>query len=355
MALKFILRNKKKAAFPLLSVIAGISALIITLSISNGGKEMIANDLSSLGENRVIIGGDILSTRDMKLLENYPFVQYTMFPEATLNEGEIKYIGYSKKAIKTLGLRSIKKNEVIIDKNQFPNVKMGEVISLKVNNYNKKFVVKDFYKEKNPFKLMKKGKRVILSQETFQMFFEKYNYRQMIVSFESDENPNDYINFLMDQIKRNKGVSYNIEVLETPEVFKKVIKIKKMVNITLKIISVVSLLIGAFGIFNLIGNNIKMRSSYIGILRAMGMETRRIVRIFILESSIIASLGSIIGIILGTLGSFIIAKLININPVFNIFQISLSLFLSLSMGILLGVYPTRSLMEENIVEMLKGE
>ncbi|MFK4785451.1 ABC transporter permease [Fusobacterium sp. MFO224] len=355
LALKMILGNKKKVIFPLLAVISGITALIITLSISRGGEMIINNNLSSIGENRIMIGGDSLSKRDMDMIENYPFVEYAMFPRARVKLEDTYFIAYSRKALKTLGLNNLRNNEIIIDKKQYKDKNIGDVLSISLNGNERRFIVRDMYEEKNPFELMKEGYRIIVSQDEFEELFNMYNYDSMIISFDENENPEDYVQGLINKLSLNKGGYSNLRLLETPEVYKKIVKIKKMVNRTLGIIAFVSLALGAFGILNLIGNNIKARSKHIGILRAMGMEKNNVVKTFILEAVIISLVGSFIGIFLGVTGSFLIGKLINIYPVFNVFQILFSLLLSLGIGILMGVYPTKRINSESIIKILKGD
>jgi len=355
LALKLILGNKKKAVFPFLAVTLGITALIITLSISLGGKIVIEQNLSSLGGNRILIGGDTLSKRDMDMVENYPVVEYALFPGGRVKQDDTIFIAHSKKALKTLGLRNLNKNEVIIDKNQYKDKNIGGIIKLNVNSHERRFLIEDMYQEKNPFELMKKGNRIIMSQNEFQELFGIYKYNSMIISFCKDEEPSDYVNLLIKRLNRNRGGISNLKLLETPAVYKKIEKIKTMVNRTLSIIAFVSLALGAFGILNLIGNNVAGRSGHIGILRAMGMKINNIIKIFIFEALIISIIGSFTGIILGITGSIIIGKVIGIYPVFRLFQISVSLILSLGIGIIMGVYPTRQINKESVVKILKGE
>ena len=355
LALKFILGNKKKAVFPFLAVTLGITSLIITLSISLGGKIVIEQNLSSLGGNRIMIGGDTLSKWDMDMVENYPVVEYTVFPKGRVEQDNNIFIAYSKKALKTLGLRDLNENEVIIDKNQFKDKNIGEIIKLNVNSYERRFLIEDMYEEKNPFELMKKGNRIIMSQREFQELFGIYKYNSMIISFYKGEDPNDYANFFIKKLNKYRGGNSNLKLLETPAVYKRIEKIKVMVNRTLSLIAFVSLALGAFGILNLIGNNVRGRSGHIGILRAMGMKINNIIMVFILEALTISIIGSFAGIVLGITGSMIIGKLIGIHPVFRFFQISVSLILSLGIGIIMGVYPTRKINKESVVKILKGE
>lgn len=143
LAIKFILGNKRKMIFPFMSVLVGIMSLVITLSLSKGGEELINNNLSSLGENRVLIGEDVLTKYDMEIIESYPFVQYALFPQGRIKEEGDIFIAYSRKALDKLNLNYLKDNEVIIDKSQYPKKEVGDIMSFNVNDKRRDFYVKD--------------------------------------------------------------------------------------------------------------------------------------------------------------------------------------------------------------------
>lgn len=340
-ACKMLLGNRKRAIFPFLGVVGGITALIMSFSLGAGGERIISTNLSAIGSNRIMIGGQEMSIRDIQIIENYPFVEYALFPGARENSGNNIFIGYSQKALMALGLTTLGDREVILDKNQFPDKQPGDKVDLVTESGIRSFAVAGIYEEENPFELMKQGNRIIISQGYFERLFGKYRYNELIVSFNKDEDAEDLIPLVLKKFNEDRRGYGQVRLLETPEVYKRVVKIQKMVKNTLAILSFISLCIGGFGIMNLIAGGIRARTGHIGILRAVGMSREDIVKIFLAEGVIISIIGSFSGVIIGVVGAILSGKLIMIPPQFNISQILLALVISLIFGVGMGVYPAK--------------
>ena len=58
---------------------------------------------------------------------------------------------------------------------------------------------------------------------------------------------------------KRQGIN-QIRLLETPEVYKRIIKIQKMVRNTLGALAFISICLGGFGIMNLIAGGVKART-----------------------------------------------------------------------------------------------
>lgn len=352
-AYKMLLGNSKRAIFPLLGVIGGITALIMSFSLGVGGEKIISTNLSAIGSNRIMIGGQEMSARDMQIIENYPFVEYTLFPGARENSGNNIFIGYSQKALMALGLRNLGDREVILDKNQFPDKQPGDRVDLVTEMGTRSFIVAGIYEEQNPFELMKQGNRIIVSQGYFERLFGRYRYNELIVSFDKGEDAEDLIPLLLRKFNEDRRSYGQVRLLETPEVYKRIVKIQKIVRNTLGILSFISLCIGGFGIMNLIAGGVRARTGHIGILRAMGMSKKDIIKIFLAEGIIISIIGSFLGGIIGIIGAVMSGKLIMIPPEFNILQILLALIVSLVFGIVMGVYPAKKAGDISITDALR--
>lgn len=348
-----LLGNSKRAIFPLLGVIGGITALIMSFSLGAGGEKIISTNLSAIGSNRIMIGGQEMSARDMQIIENYPFVEYTLFPGARENSGNNIFIGYSQKALMALGLRNLGDREVILDKNQFPDKQPGDRVDLVTEMGTRSFIVAGIYEEQNPFELMKQGNRIIVSQGYFERLFGRYRYNELIVSFDKGEDAEDLIPLLLRKFNEDRRSYGQVRLLETPEVYKRIVKIQKIVRNTLGILSFISLCIGGFGIMNLIAGGVRARTGHIGILRAMGMSKKDIIKIFLAEGIIISIIGSFLGVIIGIIGAVMSGKLIMIPPEFNILQILLALIVSLVFGIVMGVYPAKKAGDISITDALR--
>ena len=354
LAYKMLFGNLKRAVFPFMGVLGGIAALIISLSLGAGGEKLISSNLMAIGSNRIVLGGDELGRRDIQILENYPFVEYVFFPEARRQTGDNIFRGYSKRSLLALGLNTnIGDREVIIDKSQFPDKKIGDNLEISIDGRRQVFIVAGLYEEENPFELMRQGNRIIVSQDYFERLFGIYRFNQIVVSFYPDENSEDLIPIVLNKFNLDRRGYKDIKLLETPEVYKRILKIQKIVKNSLGILAFVSLCLGGFGIMNLIAGGVRARTVHIGILRAMGMNKEDIVKLFLTEGIIIAIAGTVCGIIFGIIGSFIIGKIIIILPVFKVVKILFYLIISLVFGIGIGIFPARKAGEMSVIDALR--
>lgn len=353
MAFRFLKGNLERAAFPLMAVIVGAMSLVMTLSLGDGAKNIIDKDLSAIGGNRILVGGGSLSSKDLELMEKMPFVEYAVFPEKRKLIGNTLYRGYSKKALSAMGLPNLKENEVVLDKQQFLEAEAGAEIVLETELGKRKFTIRDLYQEESPFETMKMGDRVIMSDETFERIFGRMSYSSLVVSFPQDEDGEEYIPVVLRELNRSR-FSYNqVRVLETPAVYKKVERIKSFVGKSLFILSFISLIVGGAGILNLIAAAVRERTSYIGILRTVGMDKGSLMEIFLIEAAVVITLGAVIGVILGVAVSYLAGNLLKIPPYFNFIKLVGALVLTMGVGLIFGVFPAKRAGELEIVEALK--
>lgn len=354
MAYKLLQGNVQRALFPTMAVIVGVMSLIMTISLGDGAKNIIDKDLSAIGSNKILLGGAPLNNRDLEFIESLPFVEYGIFPERRILVGDILYRGYSKKALKVMNLSSLKIGEVVLDKNQFLDAKIGEKIDLETNLGKSRFIIKDLYQEESPFETAKVGDRVIVSDETFEKIFGRNSYNSLVVSFPRDEDGMEYIPTVLRELNRFRFGHNQIRVLETPAVYRKVEKIRSFVNKGLFVLTFISLMVGGAGILNLIAASVRDRGSYIGILKAMGMDKKSLTAIFLIEGAIVITVGATIGLIVGIVVSWIVGTiLLNIPPYYNYLKILGAFILTVWIGLIFGVFPAKKAGDIEIVEALK--
>ena len=110
-------------------------------------------------------------------------------------------------------------------------------------------------------------------------------------------------------------------------------------NIVLGSIAGISLLVGGIGIMNIMLASVTERTREIGIRRAIGAKRIQIISQFLIETIVLSSLGGIIGIILGISIPSIITRFAGMPTVITWWSLFLSVGVSLSVGILFGIYP----------------
>ncbi|MGL5058057.1 MAG: ABC transporter permease [Fusobacteriaceae bacterium] len=352
MATKFLKGNLNSALYPLLGIVVGSLALIMTLSLGDGAKILIEKDLSAIAANKILLGGDF-DERDSELIERLPFVKYATFPEARASEFDNLFRGYSSAALKAMNLPNLRDDEVILDQNQFKKTSIGSLISFKTASGKKEFRIRDYYSEESPFETMKSGNRVLMNSSTFKRYFRKYSYNTMVVAFPEGEAAVDYISIVLKNLNRSRTSTKLVKVLETPDVYKKVDKIKTAVSKGLFILSLISLTLGGVGILNLIAQSVRERGSYIGILRTVGISKKTLIEIFLIEAGVLVISGAAIGTIVGIILSIVAGKLLRIPPHFDLLKIFYSLIVTSTSGIIFGLLPLKKIKELEIVEALK--
>lgn len=353
MSFRFLRGNLARATFPMIAVIVGAMSLVMTLSLGDGARNIIDRDLSAIGGNRILVGAEHLNYKDLELMERLPFVEYGIFPEKRALVGNIVYRGYSKKALIAMKLPILKNEETVLDKEQFSDIKIGEEIELETISGKRRFLVRGLYQEESPFETMKMGDRVIVSDETFEKIFGKRSYKNLVIAFPEGENGEDYIPIVLKELNKIRPRYNQVRILETPDVYKKVERIKSFVGKSLFILSFISLGIGGIGILNLIATTVRERGSYIGVLRAMGMSRESLTKIFIIEAGIVIVLGTSIGITFGVAMSYIAGNILKIPPYFNFFKIMVTLALIMGISLIFGVYPAKRAGKIEIVKALK--
>ena len=97
------------------------------------------------------------------------------------------------------------------------------------------------------------------------------------------------------------------------------------------------------------------RTKEIGIRKAIGATDTNILMQFLLESIILTGCGGIIGIILGVLLGIGIGNIVGIPPIFSIWSITISLVVSMSIGIIFGVIPAKKAAKLNPIDALRSE
>jgi len=143
-------------------------------------------------------------------------------------------------------------------------------------------------------------------------------------------------------------------------------KMGKMVGNILGIIQAViigfasiAIIVGGIGITNSMFTSVRERTKEIGIMKAIGATNSAILSIFLIEAGIIGILGGVGGILLGSLLALGINYYAQLNPSFYLtttiapWVIIFSLVFSFSVGCLAGFFPARRAAKLKPVDALR--
>ncbi len=129
-----------------------------------------------------------------------------------------------------------------------------------------------------------------------------------------------------------------------------------MISLVLGGIAAISLLVGGIGIMNIMLVTVTERTREIGIRRAIGAQRRSIVTQFLIEAAMLCGIGGIIGILIGTGGSYLTGQLLFHMTIYPALWITACAFaLSVLLGIGFGIYPAAKAAKLQPVEALRAE
>ena len=104
-------------------------------------------------------------------------------------------------------------------------------------------------------------------------------------------------------------------------------------------IASISLLVGGIGIMNIMLASVMERTREIGIRRAIGAKRRDVIRQFLIETTIISLAGGVAGVIVGVALSRAIGYLAGWSTIVTTTSIVLAFLVSVTIGLVFGLYP----------------
>jgi putative ABC transport system permease protein len=114
---------------------------------------------------------------------------------------------------------------------------------------------------------------------------------------------------------------------------------RRIFQVVMVAIASISLLVGGIGIMNIMLASVLERTREIGVRRAVGARRRDVVRQFLIETTIITTTGGALGILLGVALSQLVGYFAGWSTIVTFLSIALAFVVSVSVGIVFGVYP----------------
>ena len=113
----------------------------------------------------------------------------------------------------------------------------------------------------------------------------------------------------------------------------------KGINIAGWIIGGFSIIVGGFGIANIMFVSVRERTSIIGIQMALGAKRRFILSQFLFESVLLSILGGLLGLFLVFIGTLIVNYLEDLNIYLTFGNIMMAIMISGAIGVIAGYAP----------------
>lgn len=382
--------SKVRSLLTILGIVIGVSAVIILVSMGNGLRAMINTQFMNLGANLIMIlpgkidlsgGGGFqqfaamasskLTTDDAKVVKMVPNVSEAVpFAAGYLpvkNGGKsvvVEVLGSDENFTKVMNWpvnegRNFSISEVnagkkvaVLGVTTAKNLFSGSAVGQSVLIGSERFKVVGLLSEKGGSGQMDFDKRVFIPLSSAKILFGKLDV-QVIYFQVADRSQIDATVAQVKSALLRRHDEDEFSVLQSGDLLKSVDSILNAVTLALAGIAAISLMVGGIGIMNIMLVSVTERTREIGLRKAVGASFTDILWQFLIEATVVSSIGGISGIFLGFLGAFAIGRFISTEV--TLWSVLLAFSFSAMVGIIFGILPALTAAKLDPIEALRYE
>ena len=183
---------------------------------------------------------------------------------------------------------------------------------------------------------------------------EEVELHEVIIAVDKPEHVQRTAAAAREMLDRNHQEK-DYEVVVPLELLARAEETKRIFNIVLGSIAGISLLVGGIGIMNVMLATVTERTREIGIRRALGAKQRHIVLQFLVETVVLSVGGGLAGIALGLAIPIGVEHFADMRTLVNPTAPLLAFGISVTIGLLFGIYPAWRAAKMDPVEALRHE
>ena len=374
LSLNTLLENRFRSILSLLGIAIGIMSIVIIFSVVNSLEKTLNQSVTTLGENVIYVQKWPWSSG-----EEYEWWKFFRNPNVSFEE--FKFI--NEKSSLSQNVAFVFSDEINLENN---NVKMRDVDALAVTD--QIFNIWDLKLHSGRFftknEVASSKRFIVLGYEIYKNLFNEESAIEKTISV--GENNMTIIGVLEKQGESVIGVSRDYSVLignnfqlklELENLMRKIRKVRPLsddnfalnessiisngleklfgtINLASWIIGSFSILVGGFGISNIMFVSVKERTKEIGIQKSLGSKNQFILTQFLSEAVVLCIIGGIIGILLSFFLIQLISSIIPFDVYISFKNIFLGLIVSSLIGIFSGFFPAYNASRLDPVEAIRS-
>lgn len=402
-----LLANKARSFLTMLGIIIGVGAVIIIMAVGAGAQSLILAQVKSLGTNiiGVMPGGsedegppaaamgiiittltydDVQALRKKKNVPNIvEVVGYTKGVDTVswrANKYDTNLSGSTMGYLEVEG-GEVEKGRFFIEDEERNMAKVAvlgstvkdelfgesEAVGQRIKIKKHTFEVIGVMKERGTVAFQDYDDQVFLPLKTMQKLIAGVNHLGLLrAKVDHEDNVEqamyDVTLTLRDQhdISDTTGESDDFTVRSAAEALEVITTITDALKYFLAAMAALSLIVGGIGIMNIMLISVNERTREIGLRKAVGANFLNIMSQFLVEAVTVTLIGGVVGIIGGSIFSFIIAavaKFLGYDWAFIVSPLSIILAVGVStmIGLIFGLYPAKKAADLEPVEALRYE
>jgi len=398
-ALRALMKNKFRSALTMLGIIIGIAAVIAVIAVGQGATVMIQEQVSSIGNNLLIIipgsiskGGfrpgmgtvSTLTPQDAEVIAKECFYVKELSP-VTNSGGQLIYKGENwstsiqgvATSYLTVGNWKMERGVFFTDSDVRGATKVCVLgVTVVKELFGHEDPVGKIMRIKNmPFRIIgvlgKKGTNMMGQDQDDVVFApwttvrrvlqnSSFNTVNMIMislkSLEMVDRAKEEISAILRQRHHlTPGIDDDFSIMATTELNKMMTSTSGLMTMLLAVIAAISLIVGGIGIMNIMLVSVTERTREIGLRMAVGASGQDILLQFLVEAIVLAGIGGILGILLGGGAAQIVSKVNNWPVLISVSSVLIAFLFSAAIGIFFGFFPAWRAARLNPIEALRYE
>ncbi len=391
--------NKTRSGLTILGIIIGIGSVIAMISVGQGAKDVIAQNIQSIGSNLVVVvpkakpipgslvnqgdGSRTLRQDDANAMQEKLTMVKAIAPEISL----IYQVVAKDKNVNATVIGTVPAYQTV----RKSTIEVGSFISdSHVKSFSRVAVLGSAVRDnlfgtgvdpvgkqiridgETAFKVIgvikAKGGRGTLNQDNMvfvpvsaiQQFLEGDKFLTTINIEAIDEKSIPAVErqvtaILLERHKIADLVDANFSVLNQKDLVATASSVANIFTALLASVASISLLVGGIGIMNMMLMNVTERTREIGLRKALGARKRDIAGQFLFESILVTFLGGLAGIAFGWVIAEVISRLAHLPTTVTWSSVLLAVGVSAAIGIIFGYYPALKAARLNPIVALRFE
>src|SRR3989338_3255409 len=381
--------NKSRSALTILGIVIGVMAIIIVMSISQGGSDLILAQIQGIGSRTIAVEpgrepkgptdfaqifSDSLKDREVEAIKNkanvptlLDFTPEVIAPATLVYEGDTfrgNVLGTGPVWQEILDTYPVhgsfftdddvrEKASVAVIGAEVKDELFGasDAIGQKMRINGRNFRIIGVFPRKGQT-LFNVDELVVAPYSTVQDYLlGTSHYNAILVRARSEEEVGRTKRDIEMTLRELHGISDpdkdDFHVMTQADAAERVGIITDILSAILVSVAAISLLVGGIGIMNIMLVSVTERTREIGLRKALGATNHDILKQFLLEAVLLTVIGGIIGMLAGALfsfaGSLALRSLLGFNWPF-VFPVSAAIVgfgVSALIGLVFGLYPAR--------------
>jgi putative ABC transport system permease protein len=397
MALESLRSNKWRSLLTMLGIVIGIVSVITTVSIGEGAKRSIVQQVNQAGTDIITVRpGERVSASNLQLssgiASSYPgalseqdydvmsraegvryAVPFSFVTNSASRDGKSfdtgMVIGVTESLPNALGKQLLygtffgddepQRNAAIIGQRVAEqlfgeNVPIGKSMTIR----GKMFIVRGIFEEFDPNPLAPEAdynSAIFIPYEVSKELTGESDIYQVLLKSSSRDRTEAAATNIENALRGAHNGQLDFSVQTQKDKLQSSSSVLTLMTGFVAGIAAISLIVGGIGILNIMLVSVTERTHEIGIRKAVGATSRQIMSQFLTEAVILSVVGGIVGILGALLANYLLRIFTELAPVMTWPIVVLAFIVSVVVGVIFGVTPALTAARKRPIDALRYE